>query len=115
MNHSQRDAELQTFFNQHSQRVRSFARAHPLHTLVEIDIEASDAGAKLAHGVRHVFNIWEACWGKHNSARPSLSSSHAPSSLPPPRQRSGKGVPVAERAAERAAAPAAAEPAWSRA
>lgn len=61
-----RIAELRLFFHEHNQRVRSFAEARPSHTLVRIDIEASDAGSKLAQGIRPVLNISESCWGHKN-------------------------------------------------
>lgn len=69
-NRSLQDEDLMRFYEQHNEKVRLFAKSHPSHTLVEVDIEAPDAGAKLSLGIRSAFNISESCWGHaHDSSK----------------------------------------------
>ena len=59
-----RDGELASFYEGHSRRVREFAALHPGHALVEVDVEATDAGRVL----EEAFGISAGCWGLTNGS-----------------------------------------------
>lgn len=56
------DAELEAFYEGHTEEVRAFVAEHPSLTLVEFDLEAEDAGEKL----RAATGIDASCWGHSN-------------------------------------------------
>ena len=57
------DDDLLRWFNEHNSNVRQFAREHPSHTVVEIDIEARHAGRDL----ERAFGIPQKCFEKRNA------------------------------------------------
>ena len=54
------DHEILTFYNQHTQNIRAFARSHPSLTLVEVEIDVPGAADKLAAAT----GIRKQCWGE---------------------------------------------------
>jgi len=54
--------EFGRWFCDHVGRVRDAVARHPGQTLVEVDIEDPDAGARMAN----VFDVDETCWGRRN-------------------------------------------------
>ena len=58
------DEELKRFYRAHSERVREFARQHPSHALVEVDIEAEDAGKRM----QQRFGVSHHCWKLRNAS-----------------------------------------------
>ena len=62
------DEELKRFYLAHSEHIRGFAKQHPSHALVEVDIEDDSTGDVMQDS----FGINKQCWGKQNSASPEL-------------------------------------------
>ena len=62
------DEELKRFYLAHSEHIRGFAKQHPSHALVEVDIEDDSTGDVMQDS----FGIIKQCWGKQNSASPEL-------------------------------------------
>eukprot|EP00566_Odontella_aurita_P017784 CAMPEP_0113593292 /NCGR_PEP_ID=MMETSP0015_2-20120614/38354_1 /TAXON_ID=2838 /ORGANISM="Odontella" /LENGTH=260 /DNA_ID=CAMNT_0000499989 /DNA_START=1 /DNA_END=783 /DNA_ORIENTATION=+ /assembly_acc=CAM_ASM_000160 len=58
------DSDLKTFYLDHIERIRAFARAHPSHSFLEVDIESSDAGMMM----EDAFGIDHSCWGHKNKS-----------------------------------------------
>jgi len=58
------DSDLYTFFQNHLDRIRSFAKAHQSHKFIEFDIESHDAGKILGDA----FGINYTCWGQANKS-----------------------------------------------
>lgn len=58
------DADLEAFYNGHSDRVREFVRRHPSHKLVEVNIEEADA----AKVMEEAFGISYECWAVRNAS-----------------------------------------------
>lgn len=68
------DDDMMAWFDQHIARVRNFARSHPYHRFVEIDIETADASAILegAFGISA-----KKCWGHvHETSKRRLLHAH---------------------------------------
>lgn len=57
-----RTQALIDIFDNHIRKVRDFARGHPSHHLIEINIQSKDTGNILARE----FSLNEYCWGNHN-------------------------------------------------
>jgi hypothetical protein len=57
-----RHGALVDIYNNHSQFIRDFARAHPSHKLIEVDITSDGAGKVLTDS----FGLDKKCWGIHN-------------------------------------------------
>jgi len=53
---------LQEFYVNHTKRIRDFAKSHPSHALVEVNIEDEKAGENLAEA----FGLSPSCWGQSN-------------------------------------------------
>ena len=58
------DEEMEEFYNGHSKRIRDFVKDHPSHALVEVDIEAEDAGQILQAS----FGVSHHCWKVRNAS-----------------------------------------------
>jgi hypothetical protein len=58
------DQELETFYQDHSRRIRDFVKDHPSHALVEVDIEAEDAGKRM----QQRFGVSHHCWKLRNAS-----------------------------------------------
>ena len=58
------DEELVTFYQDHSRRIRDFVKDHPSHALVEVDIEAEDAGKRM----QQRFGVSHHCWKLRNAS-----------------------------------------------
>ena len=58
------DEEMEVFYNDHSRRIRDFVKDHPSHALVEVDIEAEDAGQTLQES----FGVSHHCWKVRNAS-----------------------------------------------
>jgi len=58
------DEEMEAFYSGHSRRIRDFVREHPSHALVEVDIEAEDAGQILQNS----FGVSHHCWKVRNAS-----------------------------------------------
>jgi len=67
------EEELARFYLGHSERIRNFARDHPSHALVEVDIEDKQAGETM----ENAFGINKQCWGKQNAASPIVAAQNA--------------------------------------
>ena len=58
------DEEMEDFYNGHSRRIRDFVKDYPSHALVEVDIEAEDAGQILQES----FGVSHHCWKVRNAS-----------------------------------------------
>lgn len=63
------DAALLAAFDAHTRRVLDFARAHPQHRFLTLDIESPSAGAVLS---RAFGGIDASCWQQHNAMMTTL-------------------------------------------
>lgn len=57
------DDELRAFYESHAERIRDFVLLHPSHSLVEVNIEAKDAGSFL----EEKFGVSHHCWKERNT------------------------------------------------
>eukprot|EP00978_Attheya_sp_CCMP212_P016136 scaffold42005_cov40-Attheya_sp.AAC.1 len=57
------DADLLTFFKDHNNRIRNFVSTHPSHALIEIDVDAPEAGDVLSAA----FGGNAHCWANANN------------------------------------------------
>ena len=55
--------ELEAFYEQHSANIRTFVAQHPMHSLVEFDVESRDAPLRLGE---HFVHVNTSCWGQNN-------------------------------------------------
>ena len=85
------------FYNEHALAIRTFAKKYG-HTLIEIDVEAEDAGEKLAKAT----GVKSSCWGQQN-CKASCNFWHDMSSQRAAAEKVEADKPSTASAAEKAA------------